>query len=290
MKIGIVPINVGIYEPGKVAAIAKRAEQAGVESIWTFEHVIVPEDYASTYPYSSTGKMPAGPETPFVDPFIALAHAAAVTSKVRLATGINILPQSNPIYFAKQAASIDFLSNGRLMLGLGAGWLKEEFDALGVPFERRGARFDDYLVALKKLWSGEMVEHQSEFLSWKGFKSYPLPVQKPHPPLIIGGTSAPALRRVVRHGDGWYAPNRSVEDLKKHVDSLRRLAEEAGRDLASLEITATWTNPHEGVDAIAAYRDLGVSRLIVPGFLMGEADAEAAIDKLHALVLSKMPG
>lgn len=288
MKIGVVPINVGIFEPGKIVAIARRAEEAGVESVWTFEHVIVPESYDSRYPYSSTGKMPAGPETPFVDPFIALAHAAAVTTKLRLGTGINILPQTSPIYFGKQAASIDFLSGGRLLLGLGAGWLEEEFDALGVPFERRGARFDDYLVALKKLWSGETVEHRSEFLSWSGFKSYPLPVQKPHPPLIIGGTSAPAVRRVVKHGDGWYVPNRSLDDLKKHLEALGQACKEAGRDPRSIEITATWNNPQDGLDAIARYRDLGVSRLIVPTFLLGEADAVLAIDKLHELVLSKL--
>jgi probable F420-dependent oxidoreductase len=288
MNIGVIPINVGIFEPGKVAAIARRAEDAGVESLWTFEHVIVPVDYASKYPYSSTGKMPASPETPFVDPLIAIAHAAAVTTRVRFGTGINILPQANPIYLAKQVASIDLLSNGRMMLGAGAGWLREEYEALGVPFERREDRFDDYIVAIKKLWSGETVEHRSEFLSWSNFKSFPLPVQKPHPPLIIGGTSKRALRRVVEHGNGWYVPNRNVAQLKELLGALRIAADQAGRDVSTIEITASWPDAYNGLSALEPYFELGVSRVMVQTFSLGEADPIAAIDKLGETVLSRM--
>ena len=176
MKFGLVPINIGIAAPEQMITMAQTAEEAGFESVWTFEHVIVPVDYQSKYPYHKSGKMGGAPETPFVDPLIALTAIAAHTKSIRLATGVNIVSQTNALLLAKQAASLDFISGGRFMLGAGIGWLREEFTAMGVPFERRGARFDDYMVAMKKVWSGDVVEHESDFLSWHGFKSYPLPV------------------------------------------------------------------------------------------------------------------
>ena len=199
MKIGLIPVNVGVQSTDSMVDLAKAAEDNGFESIWTFEHAIVPVDYKSKYPYSPNGKMGTTPETNFVDPLIALSHVAAHTQTIRLATGVNILPQTNPLYLAKQAASLDFVSGGRFMLGVGIGWLAEEFSALGVPFERRGARFDDYIVAMKKIWSGDVVEHQSEFIQWSGFKSYPVPVQSPLP-VIIGGSKGKAFERIALHG------------------------------------------------------------------------------------------
>ena len=139
MKVGVIPINIGVQAADQVVQTAQLVESLGYESVWTFEHVIVPVDYESKYPYNKSGNMGAAPETNFVDPLIALAAVAAATTTLRLATGVNILSQANPIYMAKQAASLDFISNGRFMLGVGIGWLREEFDALGVPFERRGA-------------------------------------------------------------------------------------------------------------------------------------------------------
>jgi len=287
MKIGIVPINVGIFEPAQITTIAKKAEEVGVESLWTFEHVIVPEGYDSKYPYSKTGKMPATPETPFVDPLIALAHAAAATNKVRLATGVNILPQANPLYLAKQVASIDLVSGGRMMLGVGIGWLQEEFDALGVPFERRADRFRDYVVAMKKVWSGGTVEHQSDFLRWSGFKSYPLPVQRPHPPVIIGGGSNAALKRVADLGDGWYAPSSGPDQLEKALGDLRAVCAQAGRDYGSIEITASWNYAKEGAGSLARYRDLGVARLIVPLMFL-EGGPILGLEKLGDDLISRL--
>lgn len=280
MKVGIVPINVGFSDPAQIVAIAQKAEQVGLESAWTYEHAVVPVDYASRYPYSRSGKMPATPETNFIDPLIALTYVAAHTKTLRLGTGVNILPQANPLMAAKQVASLDVLSNGRFMFGVGAGWLEEEFTAMGVPFEKRGARFDDYLVAIKKVWSGEVVEHQTERLQWKGWKSYPVPVQQPHPPLIIGGTSEAAFRRVVKHGDGWFAPTAGTAQLKTYLDQLRAEASKAGREPSSIEITATWFYGGEGIESVAAYRDLGVSRLVVPIFGLGGGDFLEGLEKL----------
>lgn len=279
MKVGIIPINVYLQSPEAIVALARKSEQVGLESVWTFEHAIVPLEYDSRYPYNPSGKMGATPETPFVDPLIALGFIAAHTKTLRLGTGVNILPQVKPLLFAKQAASIDFVSNGRLLLGVGTGWLREEYAALGTPFERRGARFEDALVAMKKVWSGEVVNHESEFISWKNFKSYPLPTQRPHPPIIVGGATPAALRRVVRHGDGWFIPDAGVERVRARIEGLRTVARELGRDPATIELTAMWNYALEP-DALPKYQELGVSRLVVMLTALGSEDPMAGVENL----------
>jgi probable F420-dependent oxidoreductase len=288
MKIGLIPVNVGVGSAEQIVAVARKAEDVGVESVWTFEHVIVPLDYSSKYPYSPNGKMGTTPETNFVDPLIALSVIAASTTKLRLATGVNILSQANPLFLAKQSASLDFVSNGRFMLGVGIGWLKEEFDALGVPFERRGARFDDYIAAMKKVWSEDVVEHQSDFIHWSGFKSYPLPVQKPHVPVIIGGTKGKAFERTARHGDGWFAPTATPDQLAPMLGELAKACDAVDRDPASVEVSAMWVDVGAGLDALRRYQDLGVSRLIVPVFALGGGNPLAALDKLGDEVISRI--
>lgn len=278
MKVGVIPINVGgpaVVE--NMVDVVQHAEAAGLESVWTFEHVMVPIDYESKYPYSSTGKMGVPPETSYVDPLISLSHLAAATKKIRLGTGVNIFPQANPLLFAKQTASIDALSGGRLMLGLGLGWLAEEYRAMGTPFERRGARFDDYLEAVKKVWSGEVVEHQSEFLSWHGFKAHPTPAQKPHPPIIMGGMTTKTLERVATVAQGWYAPSDSKEFLTEKIAELKEIAARVGRPFESIEITMNWrlgTHPNQ----LPEYEALGVSRALVLLSTSGKPDPRKAID------------
>jgi probable F420-dependent oxidoreductase len=282
-RFGIQPVNVGIDDPAQMVAIAQHAEAVGVESIWTFEHVIVPVDYASKYPYSRSGKMPATPETSFHDPLITLSYIAAATTTLRLGTGVNILPQANPLFFAKQVATLDALSGGRTLMGVGAGWLREEFDAMGVPFARRGARFDDYLQAIRKVWSGETVEHKSDFLDWSGFKCHPLPAQRPGPPLIIGGVSEPAMRRAARLGDGWFALSRNIEQLTAMVGRFRQVCEENDRDPASVEISTSWLPEYEGgFETWEAYRDAGVTRLIAPLTQLGGATPMEGLDLMAA--------
>lgn len=288
MKIGLIPVNVGVGSAKQIVAVARKAEDVGIESVWTFEHVVVPVDYESKYPYSPNGKMGTSPETNFVDPLIALAAIATATSKLRLATGVNILSQANPLLLAKQAASLDFVSDGRFMLGVGIGWLKEEFDALGTPFERRGARFDDYIEAMKKVWSEDVVEHQSDFISWSGFKSYPLPVQKPHLPVIIGGTKGKAFERTAKYGDGWFAPTAGADQLAPMLDELKKACDAIGRDPATVEITAMWIDVAAGLDALRRYEDLGVSRLVVPVFALGGGNPMDALDKLGEEVISQL--
>jgi probable F420-dependent oxidoreductase len=286
MKIGLIPVNIGFPSQDMIIQLARHAEDAGVESLWTFEHVIVPLDYQSKYPYDKSGKMAATPETNFVDPLVCLAAVAAATSKVRLGTGVNILSQANPMYIAKQVASLDFLSGGRFMLGAGIGWLQEEFDAMGVPFERRGARFDDYVQALRKVWSGDVVEHQSDFINWSGFKSYPLPVQDPLP-IIIGGDKGKVYQRIARYGDGWYAPTRSPEDLAPRLEELKGVCADEGRNYDELEITAMWTM-QGGLDELKVYQEIGVDRLNVPLAVLGLDDLMGGISRLHDEVISKV--
>jgi probable F420-dependent oxidoreductase len=277
MKLGLVPINIGIDDPSRIIGLAQAAEASGFESVWTFEHVIVPLDYRSKYPYNESGKMGAAPETPLVDPLIALSAIAAATRTIRLGTGVNILSQTNPLLLAKQAASLDFVSGGRFMLGVGIGWLEEEFVAMGTPFERRGARFDDYVAAMRKVWSGAVVEHQSEFLNWSGFKSYPLPRQNPLP-VIIGGNKGKIYERIARLGNGWFVPGVDPEELKRQLAELRQACERAGRDVREIEITCMWpgNGGRAALDALAA---AGVHRAVVPTMALG-ADPVAAIARL----------
>jgi len=287
MKVGLIPVNMAVESVDQMVAIARKAESVGIESLWTFEHVMVPVDYQSKYPYSPSGKMGAPPETNLVDPLIALTAIAANTKTVRLATGVNILPQTNPLYLAKQAASLDFVSGGRFMLGIGIGWLREEFDALGVPFERRGARFDDYIVAMKKVWSGDVVEHKSDFLDWSGFKSYPVPIQKPGVPCIIGGSKGKVFDRIAKHGDGWYAPAQTADDLEKLLKPLDEACARVGRDRSTVEISTMWVPAMESIDVVKRYEDLGVSRLVVPVFALGGPPLEA-LDKMGTEILAKI--
>ncbi len=262
MKIGLIPVNVGVPNGQAMVGMAQLAEGVGFESVWTFEHAIVPIDYHSKYPYSPNGKMGVDPDANFVDPLIALTAIAAQTTTLRLGTGVNILSQANPLYVAKQAASLDFISNGRFELGVGIGWLREEFQAAGTPFERRGARFDDYIQAMRKVWSGDVVEHKSEFLDWTGFKSKPVPVQDPFP-VVIGGTKGKAFERTARYGNGWFAPTASPDQLAPLLGELDAACKDVGRNRDEIEVTAMWFPNAADLSDVERYTEMGVGRLVV---------------------------
>ena len=282
MKVGVIPINIGVQAADQVVKTAQLVESLGYESVWTFEHVIVPVDYESKYPYNKSGNMGAAPETNFVDPLIALAAVAAATTTLRMATGVNILSQVNPIYMAKQAASLDFISNGRFMLGVGIGWLREEFDALGVPFERRGARFDDYVAGMRKIWSGEVVEHESDFLSWTNFKSYPLPIQSPFP-VVMGGVQGKIFQRTAQLGNGWFAPTGDPAELKGHMENLRRECDAINRDMSEIEVTCMWPGIG-GKDFLGELESIGVGRVVMP--MMGEGDPVERLQSVASEVIA----
>jgi probable F420-dependent oxidoreductase len=263
MKFGISGCNTGPFaEREHALRLARAAEAAGIESLWTFEHVVVPAGYQSSYPYSTSGRMPGDGAGNITDPLTWITFVAAVTERVRLATGVIILPEHNPVVLAKQTATIDRLSGGRLELGIGVGWLREEFDAIGVPWERRGARTDSYVHTLRALWSDEdEVSYADDFTSFERLRCHPKPVAAGGPPIIIGGHSEAAARRAGRLGDGFYppAPPDKVAEL---LTIMRRAADEAGRDADAIEVISGdgRVPPASVVDRYAA---VGVSRMVI---------------------------
>jgi probable F420-dependent oxidoreductase len=266
MKFGVAFANVGpmAYAEGAVA-LAQAAEAGGFESLWTVEHTIVPAGYQSPYPYSPTGKMPGPEDSDIPDPLIWLTYVAASTSTIRLGTGILILPQRNPIVLAKEVATLDRLSGGRVELGVGVGWLEEEFDALGISFADRGARTDDHIAALRALWTQDAASHHGTHSSFDGAISRPRPTQG-SVPIVVGGHSKVAARRAGRLGDGFFPGRGSHEALAELIAVMKATAVEHGRDPDAIEISAGGNGAlgSKALDEVKALRDLGVSRVIVP--------------------------
>jgi probable F420-dependent oxidoreductase len=258
---------------------ARHAESAGFESVWTVEHVVYPDDYASAYPYSPDGKMPAVPSTPIPDPLVWLAYIASATTTLRLATGILILPQRNPVVLAKELATLDHLSGGRVEIGIGVGWLKEEFDALSVPWERRGARTDDYIRAMRALWASDGASFDGEFASFSGVSSNPKPAQGAIP-IVIGGHSRAAAERAGRLGDGFFPGKGSTAELAEMMDIARQTAAANDRDPERIELTAGSPGIF-GADPVGAVEELaavGVSRVVVPAFMLRKPNVAEAME------------
>ncbi len=267
MKFGIIFANTGPFSDGPAAAaMARAAEASGFESLWTVEHVVVPSGYESTYPYDPSGKMPGPEEMPIPDPLVWLSFVAGATSTIRLATGILIVPQRSPVVLAKEVATLDHLSGGRLELGIGVGWLEEEFDAIGVPFAERGKRTDDHIAAMRALWTGDKASHHSEFTNFDDCISLPKPVNGAVP-VHVGGHTAIAARRAGRLGDGFFPGRGDLGELSRSFDIVRDTAKEHGRDADAIEFTAGGATIGSGaVDAVKALADIGVDRVMVPAF------------------------
>jgi probable F420-dependent oxidoreductase len=263
MKFGIIFANTGpaAVDFSYASELARLAEENGFESLWTVEHVVVPAGYESAYPYSRDGRMPGGEDVPIPDPLVWLSMVAAVTTSIRLATGILILPQRNPAVLAKEVATLDALSGGRVTLGVGVGWLKEEFDALGVPFSSRGARTDEYISALRAFWREPEPTFSGEFVNFERAKMYPKPLQAGGPPIVIGGHTAAAARRAGRLGDGFFPGRGALGDLAGLLDEMKAAAKDSGRNPDDIEVTAGGAIDVEGVKP---YAELGVSRMVVP--------------------------
>jgi len=251
----------GNVEGAAVGELARAAEEVGFHSIWAVEHAVVPLEYASTYPYDDGGRLFKGAsQLDISDPLIWLAFAAAVTTKIRLATGILILPQRNPLIAAKEIASLDRLSNGRIDLGIGVGWLREEFDALGVPFEKRGARTDEYLRAIRVLWSETEAEYHGEFVDFAPVYCQPKPTQSSIP-ILVGGHSDRAARRAGELGDVFFPAERPVETLVSLHSAAKQYAEDAGRDPSSIEL---WTSSNGDRKHLEQLIEVGVTQVMVP--------------------------
>jgi len=285
MKIGLfVPLGNGNSSAPLLRTVGREAEAHGFESIWVAEHVVMFDEYASQYPYSADGRFPGGGDTGLLEPLTALAFLAAVTDTVRLGTGICLVPQRNPVYTAKQVVDVDQLSGGRVDFGVGVGWLKEEFDALGVPFERRGARTDEYLTVMKSLWQDDVSEHHGDLYDMPPCRLYPKPVQQPYPPIHVGGESRAALRRVAVHGQGWYTFNRLPEDLDEPLAQLDALLAEQGRSRADIELTVCPYMHSVTPELVAAYEERGVDRLVLLCLAFEESAVAGTMDDLASLL------
>jgi probable F420-dependent oxidoreductase len=288
MHFGLAFANTGPFiKPERAIEMARAAEAAGFESLWTVEHVVVPADYESPYPYSPDGKMPGGEDSPIPDPLIWLSYLAGVTTTIKLATGILILPQRNPVVLAKELATLDRMSGGRLLLGIGSGWLREEFDAIGVPFTSRGRRTDEYTAALRTLWGEGASSFDGEFVNFTNCHSEPSPANGTIP-IHIGGHTDIAARRAGRLGDGFFPAGGSHTELARLFELTRSTAVDAGRDPGAIEMT-TGGNGAIGSGALAEVEGLaaiGVDRVMVPAFLFAR-DTVASLEQYGAEVISQ---
>lgn len=275
MKLGLFGINNGIYTAPELAAlVAREAEAAGLESLWTGEHVVLPDPQVAP--------SPAPPQFPMLHPPAALAYLAAVTTRIKLGTGITLVAQRNPVVLAKELASLDVLSKGRLIFGIGAGYLEPEFRALGIPFEERGPRTDEHIAAMQALWTQAKPAFKGRFTNFSGIDAQPRPVQAGGPPIVVGGASDSALARAVRIGQGWYGFAMNVDVAGKTIDRLRAAQSKAGRK-SPIEISIT---PPGRVTAelCAQYAALGVDRLIA---LLPQQDEKAARGTIEGLARLK---
>ncbi|HKK53204.1 MAG TPA: LLM class F420-dependent oxidoreductase [Myxococcota bacterium] len=257
MDIGYFGLNIGGFDdPDAMTRLLKTAEGAGFESIWTGEHVVLidPQEPPSPVP----------PRAPFVDTIASLAFAAAQTERIKLGSGIILLAQRNPVVLAKELAGIDVLSKGRLLFGVGVGYVPGEFEALGIPYAERGARTSEHIEVIRTLWTQEQPSFEGRFTSFSGIQSRPLPVQRPHPPIVVGGMSDPALRRAVRQGNGWYGFFQDLDATARCLRGLEEAAKEVDRPdgLGRLEISITPPGPVDA-DTAKRFEDLGVDRLVL---------------------------
>ena len=287
MKFGIAFANTMTFTSGAGAIeIAKAAEGAGFESLWTVEHIVYPEGYESAYPYAPDGKMPGSCDSPIPHPLIWLAYAAAHTTTLKLATGISLLPERHPVTYAKEVATLDSMSAGRLMLGIGIGWLREEFEALDIPWERRTQRTEEYADVMRELWKADGVSYEGEFVNFENLSSNPKPTNG-SVPIHIGGHSEAAAKRAGRMGDGFFP---AKGDMAQLMDIARQTAADNGRDPAALDMTGV----HPGIfgdDPAAAVEEAaswGIHRLVVPAFMFIGAPGEVA-DKLAGFASKVMP-
>ena len=269
MKIGIsIPSVVGA--PVDTAALAKKAEELGFESIWVPEHTVMPVNPDTPFPYADDGVIQPH-YSHMMDPFIALARASGATSKINLGTGVSLLPERNPILLAKTVASLDHFSGGRVLLGIGAGWLREELEIMGGNFPHRWGQAREHVLAMKELWTKDFSEYHGTYYDFPPVRCFPKPARKPHPPVLLGGMAKRVLERVADYGDGWMPNIVSYDEVRAARAKLDQLATERGRDPKSIEISAH--GQPANAEAIARHEEAGASRCVVR--LAGNSTEEA---------------
>ncbi len=281
-------MNVGISVPlpayhVDVAFMARKAEELGFESFWCAEHPFIPVHTTSRFPGSEDGVIPET-YSHFIDPFVALARASGVTTKVKLGTGIVLVPERNPLLLAKEISTLDLFSGGRFLFGIGAGWLREETQIMGGDFDHRWSQARESILAMKELWTKREAEFHGKYYDFPLVKSFPKPAQKPHPPVILGGHAKSVLERVVAWGDGWL-PNRTTpEQLRESRATLDRLAKDAGRNPSAITISVHGQPADR--DLIKRFHDAGANRVIVrPTAVKTESEMGAELTRIAEAVL-----
>jgi probable F420-dependent oxidoreductase len=284
-------INIGLFvfatsttmDP---AVLARHAEELGFESFWVPEHPIIPVQTTSPYRGSPDGIIP-DPYLRILDPFVALARASAVTQTIKLGTGICLVPERNPLLLAKEVATLDHLSGGRFLFGIGAGWLKEETEIMGGDFPHRWTQTRDAILAMKELWTRDEAEYHGQYYHFPPVRSFPKPVQKPHPPVFLGGTARQAFQRVVAWGDGWM-PNRiTAEDIRRGRSVLNELAAQAGRDPSTIEVLAFgFGNQFRSREAIEELQEAGANRVTI---WLNQTEGGAALTEMDEIARQVLP-
>ncbi len=279
MKIGIFAMGTGAMNGGALlTSLASNAERLGASTLWVPEHVVLIDKYASKYPYSQDGVLPAPTDAPIVDPFLALTWMAAATKKIRLATGICLVPEHNPVVLAKVVATLDFLSGGRSILGVGIGWLEEEFQAIGIPWERRAHRTRECIDAMRRLWGDDVSSYRGEFYKFDGVRSYPKPPQGEKLPIFFGGESGPALKRVAEYGNGWVGFNLTPAEAEAKIKRIGELLKANGRKLSEVELAVSPYTKQITKDDLKRYRDAGVEEVVMVNLRPPRAEDEMVKD------------
>jgi probable F420-dependent oxidoreductase len=279
MRIGLFcPLRSPVASPEFLSELGPACEERGIASLWLGEHVVMFPEYESTYPGSPDGVFRFPAQSGLLDMVAAIGYLAAVTDTIRLGTGICILPQNNPVYVAKEYATCDFLSGGRLDFGIGVGWSWEEFGALGVPFERRGARCDEYVEVIRSLWCDEISSFHGEFYDLDDCIMYPKPVQQPMVPITVGGHSTAALKRTARVGSGWYGINSSPAETAAILERLDGHLAAEGRSRDEVKIIMGAVSDHFDPSLVDRYAEVGVDELLIPFLRQGSKHLEANLD------------
>ncbi|MBI3327393.1 MAG: LLM class F420-dependent oxidoreductase [Nitrospinae bacterium] len=264
MDFGVHMFGVGaLADPDALSQVARRAEELGYHSVFVADHVLLPTHIASKYPYTADGHFPFPVESDWIEPLTALAYLAAETTRIRIGTSILVLPYRNPLVTAKQLASIDRMAKGRLIIGVGTGWLEEEFRLLGVPKSERGVRTDEYLALMKVLWTEEAPRFAGRFFQVADARFFPKPLQKPHPPLWVGGESTPALKRAATLGDGWHSASCAVEELPHKLAQLQALRSQAGRPWTGFTISI-FPSERLTLELVQRLEGMGVQHVMSP--------------------------
>jgi probable F420-dependent oxidoreductase len=263
MRLGLHALGIGAGARRPVIdAVAVAAEAVGFSTLWCGEHVVMVDQSSSRYPYTPNGQIAVPSTADWLDPMICLSFAAAATSTIKIATGVLLLPEHNPVVVAKKAATLDVLSGGRLILGAGVGWSAEEFAALGVPFARRASRTQEYVAAMRTIWQAEVASFHGEFVRFDGIRVNPKPMDGRAIPIVLGGNSDAALRRVAQWGDGWYGFNlEGTAEVAQRITALKRWCREAGRDPSALHLAVSLQDPHPR--DVAGLAELGINELVI---------------------------